>query len=102
MDLWFATSEDTLRKFDWPNIPYDDEKTNNKSEGFEEINDDDDIIEGVSIRNDEKESEKELKEMLREIVQETMMFEEPTELSDEQKEFQKLTKVNKKKIFFHY
>ncbi|CAI2173932.1 5191_t:CDS:2 [Funneliformis geosporum] len=91
VDLWFATSEDTLRKFGWPNIPYDDGKTNNKS--GREVDDDDDVIEGVRMSGNEKETEIELKNLLREMMQETMQFEGPTELSDEQKEFQQLTKA---------
>ncbi|CAG8443252.1 6205_t:CDS:2 [Funneliformis caledonium] len=86
VDLWFVTSEDTLRKFGWPNIPYDDGKT---SRGVE----DDDVIEGVRMSGNEKETEIELKNLLREMVQENMQFEEPTELNDEQEEFQKLTKA---------
>jgi hypothetical protein len=98
VDLWFATPEDTLKKFGWPNIPYDDDEVD--KEGFEETDDNDDVIEGVNIFNSNKKGfEKELKELLREVIQETMIFKEQTELSDEQKEFQKLTKVNN---FFKY
>ena len=90
MDLWFVTPEDTLKKFGWPNIPYDWE-----GKGFEEIDDNyDDIVDDVSNSDDQKRLRKELNEMLRDIVKETMVFNEPAELSNEQKEFQKLTKVS--------
>ncbi|RIA83987.1 hypothetical protein C1645_785136 [Glomus cerebriforme] len=87
VDLWFATPEDTLKKFGWPNIPYDEVGR----ERFEKI---DDIIEDNSINgNNIKGLEKELKNLLKTMIQETMIFKDPTELSDEQKEFQKLTKA---------
>ncbi|GBB99362.1 hypothetical protein RclHR1_00350018 [Rhizophagus clarus] len=92
VDLWFATSEDTIKKFGWPNIPYDDEVDKVDKEDFEEIVDNDNVIDDVSI-NDKKGLEKELKELLREVIQENMIFKEQIELSDEQKEFQKLTKA---------
>lgn len=103
VDLWFATSEDTLKKFGWPNIPYDDDEVDKvDKEGFEEIDDSDNIIDDININGNRKGLEKELKELLREMIQETMIFKEQTELNDEQKEFQKLTKVNNLILFYYF
>lgn len=95
VDLWFATPEDTFKKFGWPNIPYNDDEINKvDKEGFENIVNNNDVTEDVSINDNKKGLEKELKDLLKEILQETMIFKEQNQLSDEQKEFQKLTKVN--------
>ncbi|CAG8716832.1 22486_t:CDS:2, partial [Racocetra persica] len=73
VDLWFASSEDTLRKFGWPNVPdntSEDSKTSKETPGKDN-----------------------LKEMMRELVEQTMVFEEPAELSKEQKSFRTVTKA---------
>ncbi|CAB4476077.1 hypothetical protein RhiirA5_350949 [Rhizophagus irregularis] len=94
VDLWFATPEDTFKKFGWPNIPYNDDEINKvDKEGFENIVNNNDVTEDVSINDNKKGLEKELKDLLKEILQETMIFKEQNQLSDEQKEFQKLTKA---------
>ncbi|CAG8531763.1 16282_t:CDS:2 [Racocetra fulgida] len=97
VDLWFASSEDTLRKFGWPNVPgFEDESKSDKTKSKEKNKDGSTEIDNTS--EDSKTSKKtpgkdNLKEMMRELVEQTMVFEEPAELSKEQKSFRTVTKA---------
>ncbi|CAG8533547.1 1978_t:CDS:2 [Scutellospora calospora] len=98
VDLWFATPDDTLRKYGWPNVPgfedvrkIDKIKSKGKSkDGLTEQEEDT----SKDFKSSKKVHEKDnLKEMMRELVEQTMVFEEPVELSHEQKSFRIVTKA---------
>ncbi|CAG8444665.1 11256_t:CDS:2 [Cetraspora pellucida] len=92
VDLWFASSEDTLRKFGWPNVPgfEDESKSKGKSkDGSTEIDNKSDDSK-ISKKTQEKDN---LKEMMKELVEQTMIFDEPAELSQNQKSFKTIAKA---------
>ena len=92
VDLWFATSEDTLHRFGWPNIPgFEESEKKDKDRQREK---DKDGKEDKDVKNERKVTEKEdLKQMMAELLKETMVFKEPKILSDEQNKFKTVTKV---------
>ncbi|CAG8787586.1 23584_t:CDS:2, partial [Dentiscutata erythropus] len=97
VDLWFASPDDTLRKFGWPNVPGFEDKTkleDKKSKGKGKDNSDESEDNSEDSKTSKKTPEKnKLKEMMRELVEQTMVFQEPAELSPEQKSFRTVTKA---------
>ncbi|CAH1755910.1 13085_t:CDS:2 [Entrophospora sp. SA101] len=93
VDLWFATSEDTLKNFGWPNVPVFtskenviDKTSNDKKSGLNDL-------ENSTEENKIPQKKDDLKEMMRELLEQTMVFKEPYELNEMQKEFKNLTKA---------
>ncbi|RIB10455.1 hypothetical protein C2G38_2106085 [Gigaspora rosea] len=97
VDLWFASPNDTLRKFGWPNIPGFEDKTNlddKKSKGKDKNGSEETEDDSENSKTSKKlPGQENLKEMMKELVEQTMVFEEPAELSPEQKSFRTVTKA---------